>query len=487
MSELLFNDAKFGTWKETHNFDNCKLNRKEYGEFICDYITGEKDGFVLNLNGAWGAGKTEFLKRIYTHLITKRHPVIYINAWESDFSKEPLAVVISELLGQLSRLAKGIEKETSVLDTKIHVAKIMKGLTIGLAGLASIATTGTPTIGATVVSTMLESEPTKYIDTIVNEYSEQMDAIKAIRDSLSKLAKILNETYFANIPVVILLDELDRCRPTYAIEMLEVIKHFFKTDNMVFLVATDTEQLSHSIKAVYGQDFQSKDYLKRFFDRKATLPEPEIEYYLNAKLADYKQYGKLILFPLTEPTIAKTIHSNIALLSKAYDLHIRDIDQLMERYHSCMRYALSANNTTKKPQYINILSLFIALIEYDKGYTSYYERTDSKSPPVSIKNPNHKISRELTLSEYIQIIMDSITLGSQIDKQSAGTKINLEVHTNIRNLKSHLNHEHTSIYRTLIEESSKHLIYSTKEYNDLCKYWTWTDIKRVVELSGKLE
>ncbi|WP_160062119.1 KAP family P-loop NTPase fold protein [Psychromonas sp. L1A2] len=484
MSELLFNDAKFGTWKETHNFDNCKLNRKEYGEFICDYITGEKDGFVLNLNGAWGAGKTEFLKRIYTHLITQRHPVIYINAWESDLSKEPLAVVISELLGQLSRLVKGIEKETSVLNTKIHIEKIMKGLTIGLAGLASIATTGTPTIGATVVSTMLESEPTKYIDTIVNEYSEQMDAIKAIRDSLSELAKILNETYFANIPVVILLDELDRCRPTYAIEMLEVIKHFFKTDNMVFLVATDTEQLSHSIKAVYGQGFESKDYLKRFFDRKATLPEPDIERYLNAYTIDYSKYSKLNLFPLMErQSIEVSVNKSVALLSKAYNLHIRDIDQLMNKFESCLRLASNAS----KQQYINILALLVGLIEHDKSEKTYDERTNFNSPEILINNANYKISNDLTLQKYIKISMDSITATETNNTDRIGQTFTKISFINIRDLRASITYEHSDIYQNFIEGSAKNIQFSSEDNKKNCKYWVWEDMKRAIELAGTLE
>lgn len=67
-----------------------------------------------------------------------------------------------------------------------------------------------------------------------------------------------------NNKVFILIDELDRCRPSYAIEMLETIKHFFELKNYVFVVATDTEQLSHSVKAVYGDFFDGKEYLSRF-------------------------------------------------------------------------------------------------------------------------------------------------------------------------------------------------------------------------------
>lgn len=97
---------------------------------------------------------------------------------------------------------------------------------------------------------------------------EQITAIENIRGQLSYLAEDLQNHYNVNIPVVVLVDELDRCRPSYAIEMLEVIKHFFTTKNFVFIVATDTSQLTHSINAVYGANFDSSQYLKRFLIEK---------------------------------------------------------------------------------------------------------------------------------------------------------------------------------------------------------------------------
>ena len=94
---------KHHNWLEEFTFENCRLNRNDYGQFIADYITEENEGFVLNLNGAWGSGKTQFLKRLYTLLNNQSHPTIYIDAWESDFTKEPLTVVSSELLSQLEK------------------------------------------------------------------------------------------------------------------------------------------------------------------------------------------------------------------------------------------------------------------------------------------------------------------------------------------------------------------------------------------------
>ncbi|QDE47832.1 hypothetical protein EIN43_17235 [Enterobacter hormaechei] len=66
------------------------------------------------------------------------------------------------------------------------------------------------------------------------------------------------------MPTFIFIDELDRCRPNYAIDMLETIKHLFDINNVVFVIATDKEQLSHSICSVYGSGFDATRYLDRF-------------------------------------------------------------------------------------------------------------------------------------------------------------------------------------------------------------------------------
>lgn len=77
--------SKYEEWKDKYNWDTCKTGREQYGKFLISILTSEMNGHVLNLNGAWGTGKTEFLKRIYVSLAKEGFPVVYIDAWESDF------------------------------------------------------------------------------------------------------------------------------------------------------------------------------------------------------------------------------------------------------------------------------------------------------------------------------------------------------------------------------------------------------------------
>lgn len=486
MTELLFDNAKYKEWKDTHNFDNCKLDRKDYGEFLTDYITGERDGFVLNLNGSWGAGKTEFLKRMYSELLSRKHPCIYIDAWESDFSKDPLTVVTSELLKQLKLFNFDRNGEESGRKLNEFITKALKGFAIGAAGVVTKKIIDDGTVGVTAMQEWLNEEPDDFVDKLTDEYHEQVDAIKEIRANLTSLAGVLNTTYKAEIPVVVLVDELDRCRPIYAIEMLEVIKHFFNTKNFVFVVATDTEQLSKSIKAVYGSEFESKKYLKRFFDRKATLPEPDIADYLKTYSYNYNDNQKLILYPQVWGSLEESINKSISLLARAFGLHIRDVDQLISKFQSCLRTAVREEKSTGKKQYINYIALLVGLIEQDHNESVYEQRTTYDAPAPLIQNENYKIEDDLTLSRLIDLCMHSITFSEykEIDKFS-------RLYTRRRRPDNY--HYSEMLERGNISRDYRVLITELRNYAEIPSdgenliFWDWSKMKKVIELAGRLE
>lgn len=338
-------NAKYADWFEEYNFDNCKLNREEYTCFLANYLTSEQDGFVLNLNGSWGTGKTHFLKRLYTHLLCdKRHPTIYIDAWESDFIQNPLAVISSELLNQLSRFSQISGKDFQIV--KDRLGTLLRSSMIGLAAVASKSLVGDSTAGAEFAKEMMSKTPSNFLDDIQKDTTAQVAAIPEIRKSLTAIAEVIktNTNGKAELPVVVLIDELDRCRPNYAIELLEVVKHFFTTEKFVFVIASDTEQLKESIKTVYGSNFEAGVYLKRFFDQQATLQKPEIEEYLNSKylVSDNVKTQSVLTPKLEQHKIGlykdDSIHRQISEIASVYDFKLRDIEQLISRYNACLKY-----------------------------------------------------------------------------------------------------------------------------------------------------
>ncbi len=300
----------------TENED--KLKRAEESDYIIGFLTqqvsnrisrGRIGSYVLNIDATWGEGKTFFMQGLFADLKDRGHPAIIIDAWRDDFSDDPLTAVVAEFdnflksfkssdrsvkarvktagkdfrrnVGKLSLLtAKGIAKRATtyvVGEAADEVVEVAKELVAGdINAIVKDAST-------TVVD-FTNTKIDKYAERKLAQFNEAKCSLDNFQNSLGKAVKALAGGNYKN-PFFILVDELDRCRPTYAIEMLERIKHLFEVENVVFILATDTTQLSNSIKAVYGSEFDSRHYLSRFFDRTYMLASPHrhemVAYYFN--------------------------------------------------------------------------------------------------------------------------------------------------------------------------------------------------------------
>ena len=100
-----------------------------------------------------------------------------------------------------------------------------------------------------------------------------------LEELAAELARANND-----LPLVVVIDELDRCRPSYAVELLETAKHLFTVDHVVFVLALNRLELAHSICAVYGSGFDADGYLRRFFDVYFPLPDSKREPFIEATL-----------------------------------------------------------------------------------------------------------------------------------------------------------------------------------------------------------
>ncbi|GLB47831.1 KAP family P-loop NTPase fold protein [Neptunitalea lumnitzerae] len=246
-------------------FANCKLGREVYAEVLTTIVDSYADGFVLAINNEWGTGKTTFVKMWQTYLKKVGHNTVYFNAWENDFEDNALVALMGELKAvmessnadfksALSKAAK-LSKHLVPVVTKAILNKYVDGETLK-AGLTAL------TEGVTDV---FEHE--------VNEYASKKASIKDFKNSLVKL---IETTQFNGKPLVFIIDELDRCRPNYAVSILEQIKHFFSVPNIVFVLSIDKEQLGHAVRGVYGSDkLNADEYLRRFIDIEYSLPQPD--------------------------------------------------------------------------------------------------------------------------------------------------------------------------------------------------------------------
>ncbi len=260
-------------------FEHDLLGRKESIDALTNVISSLDGPCVIAVDAGWGMGKTTFLKMWAQHLRNEQFPVVEFNAWETDFAQDPFIALYSEITGGLSELP-GASRRIDAQRLRSAAGMVLRALPG--AGLR-VALSAVPHAGSQLVHEV-SRRPSTPREEIAATYQETKTALKAFRDRLGQIAEAIARAN-DNSPLVVMIDELDRCRPTYAIELLEAAKHFFNVDHIVFVLCLDRAQLAHSVRAVYGASFDAEGYLWRFFDIDYRLPQPNRERFIRAALA----------------------------------------------------------------------------------------------------------------------------------------------------------------------------------------------------------
>lgn len=256
-------------------FSNDLLERKESADVLTELIASIDDPFVFCIDAAWGEGKTTFLLMWKQHLENQGFSTLYYNAWENDFTDDALVSLIGELDAGVEelKLSKGTKSKA-----KAHLQK-MKNIGSSLVRKAIPATVKIATAGVVDINEMVDEALTNLSETLakdqIEKYEKSKQSLKGFKQELAKFANEVSTTTEPTKPMVVIIDELDRCRPTFAIEILEKAKHFFDVPNVIFVMAVDKSQIGHSIRSVYGTGMDVNGYLKRFIDLEFFLPPPK--------------------------------------------------------------------------------------------------------------------------------------------------------------------------------------------------------------------
>lgn len=245
-------------------FADCKLGREIYAKILTKVVKGYIDGCVLAINGKWGSGKTTFVKMWKQSLENEKFNTLYFNAWEDDFISDPLIGI----LGQLKKLDKSNNQKTFL------------SICGAAAGLLNMASGG-------MVSNFKDG--VDLLSNSITEYSEKQQLYKEIKEKIVEFVQSCTDEEDDFKPLVFFVDELDRCCPSYAVKVLERIKHLFSVPNVVFVLSVDKEQLCNAIRGYYGSDLiDANEYLRRFIDIEYQLPEPDVDKFCNYLYSTYE-------------------------------------------------------------------------------------------------------------------------------------------------------------------------------------------------------
>lgn len=317
---------------ELDSFKNDVLDRKSYGEALLNLVQRSTDELVISLDGQWGEGKTTFVKMWQGLLSEANIPHIYIDAFANDYLDDAFISVASAIT---EFVEDNIEKDSSekVVDLKTKAKKIGGQLFTWSTKVAVKAAT----LGVIKDSDLeelkdiksdLAKDTSNLLGNIIEEqltsHSKDIALIEEFRNLLSEIpSKLKGED---ENPLIIIIDELDRCKPSFAIEMLEKIKHLFSVKNVVFILVMHKKQLEESVKCIYGQNIDAHTYLQKFINLETKLPKQTTDSYTN----DLRSYSKKLLQLHEIETWGddQNIIDSIEPLANHFNLSLRQLERV---------------------------------------------------------------------------------------------------------------------------------------------------------------
>ena len=248
------------------------LQRKDLVSFLSGLIGRLSGPFVMAIDSPWGSGKSTLVRMLMDDLIKQDFECIYFNAWKVDHTTDPLIALVSAI--DRVSLPQGESRPSF----KEHINKAKKIVT--LIG-KRVVVNGVKLYTASAVDLDIEAEklasliPPSAIEDAVDAFATECDLIEEFRSALTAGVECLPRA--GKKPnLIFFIDEMDRCRPNFAIELLERIKHLFDTKNIIFVLAIDKQQLEASTSAIYGSQINAPEYLRKFIDLEYGLPTGDL-------------------------------------------------------------------------------------------------------------------------------------------------------------------------------------------------------------------
>lgn len=257
---------------------NDSIGRDEDIFYFVDILNSLEDSCSISLEGAWGSGKTFFVKQVQMLLNAyndnlrpeqrkdcdkikevwkkahngddaelQQQVCVYYDAWANDNDDDPILSLVYLILNS-------VDTDFSFKDYSFTKAA------------ASILDFFTGKNWVQVIENLKSKSPLECL----NQSKNIAEMVKEFLDGL--LSEKGNR-------LVVFIDELDRCKPSYAVRLLERIKHYFSNDRITFVFSTNINELQHTIRNCYGEGFDACRYLDRFFDLRVSLPLANMQKY----------------------------------------------------------------------------------------------------------------------------------------------------------------------------------------------------------------
>ncbi|HRJ61455.1 MAG TPA: P-loop NTPase fold protein [Azospirillaceae bacterium] len=250
---------------------------KPFGERLAMIVENNDEPQVIAIDGEWGSGKSVFARQWAGLLRQRRTPVIEFDAFANDYNDDAFIALAGAVIAHAKEVQQGDDHGTikAFIDktAKVGRALIPVGVKLGVKAL---------TLGAVDLSDGRDFEQAmeaaaadtgtyleKELADRLNKAQSATQMMKGFGEALSGLAKTLAqwerpEETDVKPRLVVIIDELDRCKPSFALDLLEKIKHFYNVDGVSFVLVTNLKQIEAAVKGRYGADTDAATYLQKF-------------------------------------------------------------------------------------------------------------------------------------------------------------------------------------------------------------------------------
>lgn len=316
--------------EDSDGFRNDVLQRQQFGEALSNLVSRSTDELVISLDGKWGEGKSTFVKMWQGLLKERGIPSIYIDAFQNDYTEDAFISIASAITSYIDQHSAESQKSSNFKDKakKVGVRLLSWTARIGIkaATLGIIKESDIDTLSA--IGDDVAADTSETIAELVKErlsaHSKETELIQSFRESLSDLPATLLDNSSGRL--VIVIDELDRCKPSFAVEVLEKIKHLFSVKNVVFLLVMHKQQLEEAIRSVYGSNIDAHTYLQKFINVETSIPKRVRDRYSN----DIELYVKklLQLHEITTWGDDRNIVDCLTPLAQHFNLSLRQLEKV---------------------------------------------------------------------------------------------------------------------------------------------------------------
>lgn len=349
---------------ESDPFKESLFERKTLGLSLTQLLRNVEDSLVVFVHAPWGEGKTTFARMWLAHLKSQKLRAIYFDAYASDYVEDPFVCFSGEILEFIDTQLKDItgleEPKRAFKKTAVEVGKQFAGLitkvgiraaTMGAVNAADLAelkeigsevATGAGDIGAGLVEKK------------IGNYAAEKESLKAFRSNLSKLAKKVREEQ--GFPLTIVVDELDRCRPDFALALLERIKHLFDVEGVAFVLLVNRDQIESYVNSIYGDKVDARAYLLKFANLFVDLPNQQSvlghrKYRQEFSRSLFKHYGFADSIENSD-----VVSRSVETLVDHFDLTLRETEKVF--LHLNLYYSSLAKGEITNGFLITMLAVF---------------------------------------------------------------------------------------------------------------------------------